>query len=87
MKSVPKDKKSNQHKVQQRRNAAVQVRPTLSIEKPTTTYLANLLAKTERAIKLLDGKVQNTYRILATNKLKQIFGSTNHQNLLQKKQL
>ena len=25
---------------------------------------------------LLDGKVQNTYRILATNKLKQIFNST-----------
>jgi hypothetical protein len=38
-----------------------------SIEKPTvTTYLASLLAETERAIKLLDGKVQNTYRILAT---------------------
>jgi hypothetical protein len=57
-----------------------------SIEKSTTTYLANILAETEQAIKFLDRKVQNTYRILATNKLKQIFSSTNHQNPLQKRQ-
>jgi len=41
-----------------------------SIVRPTT-YFVNLLAETERAIKLLDGKMQNTYRILAANKLKQ----------------
>jgi hypothetical protein len=34
-----------------------------------------------------DGKVQNTYCILTTNKLKQIFTSTNYQNPLQKRQL
>ena len=43
-----------------------------SIQKPATTYLTSLLTGTERAIKHLDRKVQNTYHILATNKLKQI---------------
>jgi len=43
-----------------------------SIEKPETTHLTSLLTGTEWAMKLLDGKVQNAYRILATNKLKQI---------------
>ena len=57
------------------------------IERPVTSYITNLLAETERAIKLLDGKVQNTYRFLATNKLKQIISSTNQQNATQKRQL
>ena len=43
-----------------------------SIQKPATTYLTSLLTGTERAIKLLDRKLQNAYCILATNKLKQI---------------
>jgi len=47
-----------------------------SIEKPTATYFTNLLSETERAIKLLDGKMQNTYRILAANQLQQIINST-----------
>jgi hypothetical protein len=57
-----------------------------SIEKPTASYLTNLIAETERAIKLLDVKMQNTYHFLATNKLKQISNSTN-QNATQKRQL
>jgi hypothetical protein len=35
-----------------------------SVEKPTTSYLTELIAETERAIKLLDEKLQNTYRFL-----------------------
>jgi hypothetical protein len=57
------------------------------IERPVTAYFTNLLAETERAIKLLDGKMQNTYRLLATNKLKQIINSTNQQNATLKRQL
>ena len=37
-----------------------------SIEKPPSTYPANLIAETERAIRLWDTKMQNTYRIMAT---------------------
>jgi len=40
-----------------------------SIERPVSSYIATLTAETERAIRLLDVKTQNTYRIMATNKL------------------
>ena len=57
-----------------------------SIQRPASTYAANLIAETERAIRLLDIKMQNTYRIMATKKLKQIINSTNHSHILQKRQ-
>jgi len=40
-----------------------------STENPISTYVANRTAETERAIRLLDVKIQDTYRIMATNKL------------------
>jgi hypothetical protein len=43
-----------------------------STERPTSTHAANLIAETEQAIRLLDVKLQNTYRFMAMNKLKQI---------------
>ena len=58
-----------------------------SIERPTSTCIANFITETERAIRLLDTKMQNTYRFLASNKLKQIINSTNQTNALQKRQL
>jgi hypothetical protein len=58
-----------------------------SAARPVTTYLANLVTATERAIDLLGTKVQNSYCILATKKLKQILNSGNHHNFLQKIQL
>jgi hypothetical protein len=57
-----------------------------SVEKPTTPYLTELIAETERAIKFLDEKLQNTYRFLTTNKLKQII-NTDNQKATQKRQL
>ena len=45
------------------------------------------VAEAERAIKLLDGKKQNTFRLLATNKLQQYINSTNQENGTQKRQL
>jgi hypothetical protein len=56
------------------------------MEQPTSTYMANLIAETERAIRLLDVKEQKAYRILATQKLKQINNSPNYSNVLQKRQ-
>jgi hypothetical protein len=58
-----------------------------SIEKPTSTYFASLIAETERAIRLLSTSMQGTYRFLATNKLKQIINSSNQANVMQKRQL
>ena len=58
-----------------------------SIEKPVSTYLANVIAETERAIKLLDTKMLNTYRFTAAKELKQIIDSAGRSNVLQKRQL
>jgi len=58
-----------------------------SIERTLSSYIANLTAETERAIRLIDVKTQNTYRIMATNKLKQIINSNSQNNVLLKRQL
>jgi hypothetical protein len=55
-----------------------------SIERPTATYLTSLIAETEQAIKLLNVKTQNTYRLLAKNKLKQIINSISKEMLHKK---
>jgi hypothetical protein len=43
--------------------------------------------ETERAIKLLDVKLQNPFRMLATKKLKQIFNSNTQNNAAQERQV
>lgn len=52
-----------------------------------STYVTHLVAETERAVGLLDVKIQNTYWIMATNKLKQIINSTSQKNVVRKRQL
>jgi hypothetical protein len=47
----------------------------------------NLIIGTERAIKLLDSKLQNAYLILASRKLKQIYNSNSNIKVTQKRQL
>jgi hypothetical protein len=54
-----------------------------SIDRLLTSYLINLVIETERVVKLLDTKLQNSYRFMAANRLKQI-NSVNHYNPLQK---
>ena len=58
-----------------------------SIERPTTTYIDNLIAETEQAIRLLDTSIQNTYRFLAAKKLKQIINTPSFTNVLHKRQV
>jgi hypothetical protein len=53
-----------------------------SIAEPLTTYFTNLVIEMERAIKLLDTKLQNSYRITAASELKQILNSGNNYNIL-----
>ena len=57
-----------------------------STEKPANAYIATLAAETEQAIKLLDAKLQSTYRHIATKKLKQIINPNNQANIRQKRQ-
>ena len=57
-----------------------------SMQKPTKTAWENLVIETARAIKLLDGKSQNPFRIIAAKKLKQLH-NTNHHNVTHKRQL
>jgi hypothetical protein len=58
-----------------------------STERPASSYAANLVAETEQAIRILDVKLQNTDRFMATKKLKQIINPTSQTNVLQKRQL
>ena len=58
-----------------------------SIAEPLTTNFTNLVIEMERAIKLLDTKLQNSYRITAASELKQILNSGNNYNILQKGRL
>jgi hypothetical protein len=57
-----------------------------SIAQPLKKYWTNLIIETEQAIKLLDVKMQQPFRILATKKLKQILAADNHRNTRQKRQ-
>jgi len=52
-----------------------------SIEKPPETYFTDLVVETERAIKLLDRKSQDSFRNSAANILKLINSSNSHNNL------
>jgi hypothetical protein len=58
-----------------------------SIGRPLKTFWTNLIVEAERAIKLLDTKLQNPYRIADARKMKQIFHSDNHHNTIQKRQI
>jgi hypothetical protein len=42
-----------------------------------------ILIETERAIKPLDKKLQNSHRIMAAKKMKLIYNSDNHHNTIQ----
>jgi hypothetical protein len=57
------------------------------LEKPLKTYWLNLVIETETAMKLLDSKSQNAFRLLAARKLKQIYNSNSNINTTQKRQL
>ena len=59
---------------------------TTQHRKAIKTYWINLIIETEQAIKLLNVKMQNPFRILAAKKLKQILNSNSHYNATQKRQ-
>ena len=60
---------------------------SIAWKKLLKTYWMKLIIQTERAIKLLDSKFQNAFRILASRKLKQIYNSNSNINATQKGQL
>ena len=57
-----------------------------SIERPLNTYWTTLITETEQAIRKLHSKIQESYRILAAKKLKQIKKAECQQNTTAKRE-
>jgi hypothetical protein len=57
-----------------------------SIEKPIEQYWNDLIIETEQAIRKLETKAQDAYRIMATKKLVQMRHSSNQNNIYAKRQ-
>ena len=55
--------------------------PRFALEKDPKHYINELIIDTENAIRQLDPKVQNTFRYMATTKVKQIMASSTHHTL------
>ena len=55
--------------------------PNYALEKDPKHYINELIIDTENAIRQLDPKVQNTFRYMATTKVKQIMASSTHHTL------
>jgi len=53
--------------------------PNFAIEKGPKHYINNLIIDTENAIRHLDPKIQNTFRHMTTNKMKQIITTSRSQ--------
>ena len=51
-----------------------------SMQKPLKSYWTNLIMETVKAIKLMDGRIQNAFRIMATKKLRQMYISNDNVN-------
>ena len=58
----------------------------LSIEQPLKHFWNELIIETEQAIRKLEPKSQDAYRLIATKKLKQIKHSKSHNNVHAKRQ-
>jgi hypothetical protein len=56
-----------------------------SMERPLKIYWTNLPVETKRSIKLLDTKLQNSYRIIAAKKMKKIYNADNYHKTMQKR--
>ena len=57
-----------------------------SIEQPMKQYWNDLIIETEQAIRKLEPKPQEAYRLIATKNLKQIKHFENHNNIYAKRQ-
>ena len=55
--------------------------PSFAMEKGPKYYINNLTIDTENAIRHLDPKIQNTFRHMATNKIKQIITTNRSQTI------
>ena len=56
-----------------------------SVQQPIEAYWTNLILETEHAIRLLDPKFQDAYRLMATKKLKQIHNANHNSNVTYKR--
>jgi len=56
-----------------------------SIQQPLRTYWTNLIVETERAIRLLDARIQDAFHLMAAKKLKQIHDTYQNISCTQKR--
>ena len=56
-----------------------------SIQQPIEAYRTNLILQTEHALRLLDPKFQDTYRFMATKKLKQVHNANHNSDVTHKR--
>jgi hypothetical protein len=57
-----------------------------NLQQPTKTYWTNLIIEIDRAIRMLDPKIQDSYHIMATKKLKQMHNTHHNINSTHKRQ-
>jgi hypothetical protein len=74
---LPQNSKLDKNRIHKRINKPTEPRATTQYRKTTENLRTNLIMETERAIKLLDPKLQDPYRILAAKKIQQISNSSN----------
>jgi len=79
---VPFNRNSTEIKLTKEEMKLLNLGIQYNIKKLLTTYSTNLIIEYDKAIKLLDTKSQNAFRILATKQLKQILNSSNSCNIL-----
>jgi hypothetical protein len=77
-------KKLGQCNIHQGARQHFSLNPKYAIENGPTHYINELIIDTDIANRYLDSKIENTFRYLATKKIKQIM-ATNTQNTLHKK--
>jgi len=58
-----------------------------NIQQPTEAHWTNLILETEQAIRLLEPRIRDAYRFMATRELKQICNSNHNTNNTHKRKL
>jgi hypothetical protein len=84
--SIPSHCQPNQHKFTNEEQAILNLGLQYSLQKSSVASWTTLALEMERAIKLLDNKIQNSFRILVAKQLKQLYNA-NHSNTIHKIQL
>ena len=84
--SVSSHCQSNQHKFTNEEQAILDLGLQYSLQKSSAASWTTVALEMERAIKLLDKKIQNSFWMMAAKQLKQLYNA-NHNNTIYRRQL